>query len=46
MEESAIDFRDGTMFIPGFCEILPISMSTKEHITWLGKERKKKEVTE
>lgn len=46
MEEVDLDFGKGMMFIPQFCEVMPITISTADHITWLGTERKKKEVTE
>lgn len=43
MGDASIVFHDGTMFVPGFCEIIPITVSTHDKITWLGKERKNKE---
>lgn len=43
MGEASIAFHDGTMFVPGFCEIIPITVSTRDRITWMGKERKNSE---
>ena len=31
-------------FMPGCFEIMPISVSTSDRITWLGKERKEKPI--
>lgn len=46
MEEADIDFGKGMLFIPQFCEVMPITISTADHITWLGTERKTKEERE
>lgn len=39
---------NGVLFIPDFCEIMPISLSKFGKVTWLGKKwtpREKEEVT-
>ena len=41
MEEAEIDFSKGMCFLPEFCDIMPITISTKDRLTWLGKEWKK-----
>lgn len=41
MEEACIDFEHGSCFLPGFCEIMPITISTKNHVTWMGREWRK-----
>ena len=43
MSEADIDIPNGQLVLPEFCEILPISISTTNKITWLGKERKSNE---
>ena len=41
MTDASIHPGAGTMFLPGFAEIIPISMSHQDKITWMGKECKK-----
>ena len=41
MTDAAIHPGAGTMFLPGFAEVMPISMSHHDCITWKGKEWKK-----
>ena len=36
MSEAVIDLVEGKVFLPGFCEILPITMSSLDKITWMG----------
>lgn len=36
----SIDSEGKTLFIPDFCEIMPITVSTKERLTWFGNEFK------
>lgn len=43
MTLASIDIGAGEMLLPGFCEIMPISVSTPDNITWLGRARTKKE---
>ena len=38
-----IDYDNFQFFVPNFCEIFPISVSTFDRITWMGKERKNRE---
>lgn len=42
--ELEIDEDFQMAFMPGCFEIMPISVSTRDRITWLGKERKEKSV--
>jgi hypothetical protein len=36
--EVVVDLLDGVLFIPDFCEIMPISLSKLGKVTWLGKK--------
>lgn len=38
--EINVDVEGKHLFIPDFCEILPITVSTREKMTWLGNEFK------
>ena len=40
MTDAALDCELGTLYLPGVCEIMPITLSTPQRITWLGKERR------
>lgn len=42
--ELEIDADFQMAFMPGCFEIMPISVSTHDRITWLGKERKEKSI--
>ena len=41
MTDAAIHPGAGTMYLPHFAEVMPISMSPRDCITWKGKEWKK-----
>ena len=41
--EADIDYASFMFYVPDFCEIFPISVSTFDRITWMGKERKNRE---
>lgn len=38
LEEVIFDLDNGVLFIPDFCEIMPISLSKLGKVTWLGKK--------
>lgn len=47
MGEAIVNPDEGVLFIPGFCEIMPIKLSTHKKVTWFGKkwtEREEKTV--
>ena len=40
MFDGTIDPEKGIFFVPSYCEIMPICLSTKEVVTWLGEPYK------
>jgi hypothetical protein len=40
MTDAEIHLGAGTMFLPGFAEVMPISISNHNRITWKGREWK------